>query len=315
MQGIIKQAPAESTGRRVQSPPVNPLAGPPHPPPPAAPPSARPPARPARPPAPSPGETVGLVALAVLVAAALAWVSWLRPLAYPFRLLLTLVHELGHGLTALVTGGRFLRFVVFPDGSGLAYTAGGWRLLVIPAGYLGAAAFGAALILIGRSRSGARAALGVIGAAVALLTLRYGVATLFTAEVGPGLLTTVSGLAAGALLVWIAVSAGARWVTFTVYLLAIEAGLAACGDLWTLIGLSTTETVATDARSMAELTHLPAVVWAVLWALAAAVILGGAVRAALAGGRAGGRPGGRAAGDATGRPAAGPTVRDGSGSG
>jgi len=276
---------------------VNPLAGPSRRPPPAAPPPARPPAP------PSPGETAGLVALAALAATLLAWVSWLRPLAYPFRLLLTLVHELGHGLTALATGGRFLRFVVFPDGSGLAYTAGGWRALVIPAGYLGAAAFGAALILIGRSRRGARGALGVIGAAVALLTLRYGAATLFTAQVGPGLLTTVSGLVAGALLVWIAVSAGDRWVVFTVYLLAIEAGVAACGDLWTLIGLSTTAAVATDARSMAELTHLPAVVWAVLWALAAAAILGGAVRAAW-------REGGRAAGGEAGRAAAGLGVRD-----
>ncbi len=107
----------------------------------------------------------------------------------------------------------------------------------------------------------------------------------------------VSGLATGALLVWIAVSAGARWVTFTVYLLAIEAGLAACGDLWTLIGLSTsTGTVATDARSMAELTHLPAVVWAVLWALAAAAD----PRRGGAGGLAVGRPA-RTAGDVAGR--------------
>jgi Peptidase M50B-like len=232
-------------------------------------------------PRPAPAGIAGLVALAAVVAALLTWVGWLRPVAYPFRLLTTLVHELGHGLTALVTGGHFLRFVVFPDGSGLAYTAGGWRLLVIPAGYLGVAVFGAALIVLGRSRRAARTALGAIGGAMVLLTLRYSVPTLFTAQAGAGLLTTASGLVLGALLVWIAVAAGERWVVFTIYLLAIEAGLAAFGDLWTLIGLSTAAGgVATDARSMAELTHLPALAWAVVWALAAAVILGAAVRAA-----------------------------------
>lgn len=253
----------------------------------AAAPGPPPPAGPASPPALSPGEIAGLVALALLVAALLTWIDWLRPLAYPFRLFLTLIHELGHGLAALATGGRFLRFVVFPDGSGLAYTAGGWRLVVIPAGYLGAAAFGAVLILAGRSRRGGRAALGLVGGAVVLLTLRYGLPTLFTAQVGAGLLTVAGGLGIGALLVWIAVAAGRRWTIFTLYLLAIEAGLAASTDLWTLIGLSTGDAVATDARSMAELTHLPALVWAVLWALAAAAILGAAVWRVLRGGRAG----------------------------
>jgi hypothetical protein len=221
------------------------------------------------------------------VAALLSWVSWLSPVAYPFRLLLTLVHELGHGLTALATGGEFLRFVVFADGSGLAYTAGGWRLLVVPAGYLGAAAFGAALILAARSPRGARAALGLVGAAVALATLRYGVPTLFTAQVAAGALTLVSGLLIGAALVWLAFAAGGGWVVFSVYLLAIEAGLTAFVDLGTLIGLSAAGSGATDARSMAELTGVPAVVWAVVWALAAAVLLGGAIRLAWRSGEAG----------------------------
>ncbi len=245
----------------------------------ATPPGSPAPPAPA-PPAPTPVETAGLVALAAVVAALLSWVGWLWPLAYPFRLLLTLVHELSHGLAALATGGRFLRFVVFADGSGLAYTAGGWRFLVIPAGYLGAAAFGAALILVARSRRGARGALGLIGVAVALLTLRFGVPTLFTAQMAAGALTTVSGLLLGTGLVWLALSAGGGWVVFGVYLLAIEAGLTAFVDLWTLIGLSAGNGGgATDARSMAELTGVPALVWAVVWALAAALLLGGAIRA------------------------------------
>src|SRR5262245_25920199 len=115
-----------------------------------------------------------ILGLAAVVALVLTFVPWLGVLAVPFRLLVTIVHELSHGLVALLTGGHFERFVVFPNGAGVAYTAGGWRALVIPAGYLGAALFGAALIVLGRNTRAGRVALAVIGAAVLLLALRYG---------------------------------------------------------------------------------------------------------------------------------------------
>ncbi|MCE7946360.1 MAG: M50 family peptidase [Chloroflexi bacterium CFX4] len=67
-------------------------------------------------------------------------------LLYPFRLLVTFVHEAGHGLSALLTGGRFIEFRVFPNGAGLATTAGGNRIIITQMGYLGAAFFGAILL-------------------------------------------------------------------------------------------------------------------------------------------------------------------------
>ena len=45
-------------------------------------------------------------------------------LAYPLVLLSTLVHEVGHGLAALAVGGRFERFVMFADASGMAFSTG-----------------------------------------------------------------------------------------------------------------------------------------------------------------------------------------------
>lgn len=222
-----------------------------------------------------------IILYAVLAGACIAWLPWLGPLAYPFRLLLTLVHELSHGLAALLTGGAFQRLVVSPDGSGLAYTAGGWRLAVIPAGYLGAAAFAGGLVLVGSSPRAGRWALGALGAFVALASLRYGLPSLFSTEAGGGALAVVTGLALGLAFLAIAARAGAPWVLFTVYLVAIEAGLAALADIWTLIGLSGSGSErATDARAMAEITWVPAIVWACLWALLAAAILVAAIRLA-----------------------------------
>lgn len=223
-------------------------------------------------------EVPALIGWAALAAAVIEWFPWLGPLAYPFRLLLTLVHELSHGLAALLTGGEFLRLVTFADGSGLAYTAGGWRLVVIPAGYLGAAAFGAALILVGASPRAARWTLGVVGAAIALLALRYGAPSLLTDQALGGLLATVTGCGLGAFFVLLAIYAGPRWVVFVIHLVAIETVLAALSDLWTLLGVY--GDTRTDARSMAEVTFVPALVWALVWALAAAAIVLLAIRRA-----------------------------------
>lgn len=71
---------------------------------------------------------------------------------YPLMLFDTMVHEMGHGLTALVLGGRLEKLELFTDGSGLAWTAvePGWRQAAVAAGgllgppFLAAFAFGAA---------------------------------------------------------------------------------------------------------------------------------------------------------------------------
>jgi len=225
---------------------------------------------------PRPLAIVGLAAAAALL---LALVPWLAPLNYPFRLLTTIVHELSHGLAALLTGGAFLRFLVFPDGEGLAYTAGGWRLLVIPAGYLGSALFGGGLILLGRSARWGRTALGVAGAAVLLLSLRYGAPSIASAQWASGLITVLGGLLIGAAFLLATWRAKPAWTLFLVNLVAIAAGLTAFSDLFALIGISSRllGAPANEEASMAELTFVPAIVGAVLWAAIASVLLGWAI--------------------------------------
>lgn len=44
----------------------------------------------------------------------------LRMVAYPLLLLSTFAHEMGHGVAALLVGGKFHAFVMFSDGSGVA---------------------------------------------------------------------------------------------------------------------------------------------------------------------------------------------------
>jgi hypothetical protein len=213
--------------------------------------------------------------MAALLAVAL---GWLGPLAFPFRLLTTIIHELSHGLVALVTGGMFLRFVVFPDGAGVAYTAGGIRWLIVPAGYIGTALFGAALIRLGRSPQRSRVVLGVLGATLALLSLRYGLPSVFSAQILSGLLTVIVGVSLGALFLTIAQRASEGVPLLLVNLVAFWVGLSALGDLATLFTITTaSEATLSDAHTMVRLTLLPPVFWALVWVLIAGAALGSAL--------------------------------------
>src|SRR5262245_37893490 len=85
---------------------------------------------------------------------------------YPFRLFVTFIHESGHGLMALLSGGRWEGFVVDPEGNGLATTVGGSRALILPAGYLGAALFGAVLFYLTNTTTNSPRISVILGIAV-----------------------------------------------------------------------------------------------------------------------------------------------------
>ena len=93
-------------------------------------------------------------------------------LAYPLMLLSTLVHEMGHGLAALLVGGSFHQFQMWPDGSGVAMWSAEpsrLRLAVVAAGgLLGPASAAAVGFAAGRTARGARRFLHVITILLAL---------------------------------------------------------------------------------------------------------------------------------------------------
>ena len=93
----------------------------------------------------------------------------------PLIWLSTLVHELGHGITAAIVGGTFKQFVMYPDASGAAsYTGflGPGRLALIAAGGLvGPAIVAAAGFIVARRAKVAQVALLIGAVALVLLTI------------------------------------------------------------------------------------------------------------------------------------------------
>jgi hypothetical protein len=104
--------------------------------------------------------------LGTAVTLALYVVPYGRLIARPLLYLSTLVHELGHGVTALLVGGQFAKLSMYSDGSGVALTGAtsSWQHALITAGGLVGPAVAAALgFALARRASWSRWALGALG--------------------------------------------------------------------------------------------------------------------------------------------------------
>lgn len=119
---------------------------------------------------PSPVAWLGMAALITIV-------LWQMPMGslmlYPFSILATWFHEMGHGLTALLMGGDFKQLEILPDGSGVAWhtTQGRFQQVMVSAGgLLGPPLAGSWLILSGTSERRSRLALLALGLCLILST-------------------------------------------------------------------------------------------------------------------------------------------------
>src|SRR5215217_644015 len=116
--------------------------------------------------------------LGIALVSIILWQTTLGSLLlYPFTILATWFHEMGHGIAAMLTGRGFERLLIFADGSGVAQSMGpadGYRLtdaLIAASGPLGPAIAGALLIISSRSPTATRNALAVLGVALIVSTL------------------------------------------------------------------------------------------------------------------------------------------------
>jgi hypothetical protein len=213
------------------------------------------------------------LAAAALVIVYLLWnIPAFDPILYPLRLFVTYIHEAGHASAALLTGGRVLRFSVSPDGSGLATTAGGSRALILPAGYLGAAFFGAVLFYLTNTVRYSRNISVVIGVGLLIFT------TLFARPDQSGAVTAVLvGWIFGFVLIAIGWKLGQMLNVLILNILAMITSLNAVLDLFYLTraaGMSAGGFRNDAAAFSAEITPIiPPVIWAFVWAGLALLML------------------------------------------
>jgi hypothetical protein len=200
------------------------------------------------------------VLLPLLIGVA-ALVLWNTVVAYPFRVFVVFLHEISHGLAAVLTGGRIVSIGLSINEGGVCVTQGGWRVVVLSAGYLGSLLWGALFLLLGGRRRQAPGVIALIGLFTLVVTLVY-VRTWF------GLLYGL--LAAGVfMLVATKLKPGASEI-----LLAAIGVMSVLYAVWDIASDVLFRSIpSSDASALATLTGIPALVWGLFWVVASAWVI------------------------------------------
>lgn len=217
---------------------------------------------------------VGLQWLVIAaIATAILWqVPFGNYLLYPFTILATWFHEMGHGLTALLLGGDFQKLVLLPNGSGIAFHSGVRFLggignaLVSAGGPMGPPIAGAALILASRGVKSTRYGLLILGTLLIVSTLIW-VRSLF------GLLA-VPLLGAGVLT--LALNAPPWLQAFTIQFLGVQACISTYHQLdylFTRQAVINGQPILSDSAQIAQNLLLPYWFWGTLMAIGSFLLL------------------------------------------
>lgn len=200
------------------------------------------------------------ILMSYFATAFLIWYFWDHTLLYPFKLFVVFLHEISHGIAAYLTGGRVIAIHLSADEGGQCLTQGGSPFVILFSGYLGSLLWGCLILLASRHHryvNHLSTGLGVSTLLLGIIYVRNGFAISFTLFFS--LLLMVFGKA---------LSPGANRLLIRVI------GLSSC--LYAIYDIKNDildrPDLPSDAYALAQLTHVPTVLWGVLWLLIALTI-------------------------------------------
>ena len=201
-------------------------------------------------------------------------------LLYPFMILSTWFHEMGHGLAAMLVGYDFERLVLYPGGSGVAESygpVGGARLsdaFISAAGPIGPAIIGSLLIIASAHPSLWKPVLFTFAAAI-------GLSTLIWVEGMTGWIV-LPLIAAGLIAIGIK---GTPWLDrFALQFLGLQAALSMFAQ-WDYLLIEQADiggsTMLSDTGQLEAALFLPHWIWAIGIIAIAIIMIGASLRYAL----------------------------------
>ena len=210
----------------------------------------------------------------------LAQVPYVSVLFTPITQFTTLVHELGHAIVCILTGGQIGGITIVSDGSGhggITYTKGGWPFFYVQAGYLGAAFFGSTLIYLGQYPNLSKRLLIWLGIGMGLATFTMiGGNILYTGFAGVGSFFWGAGMSAfliiagmklksyqaNLLTLFLATQTALNSFTGVFYLVQLYMGMVPSHGAWS------------DASNMEKIIpFVPATFWSLFWCFCSVVML------------------------------------------
>ena len=104
---------------------------------------------------------------------ALVFVLWNTGAVLPLKIFVVFLHELSHGLAAILTGGRIEEMSISAQQGGHAITRGGNGFVILSAGYLGSLLLGALLLMVALRTHLDKAMVALCGGVMLAVTLLY----------------------------------------------------------------------------------------------------------------------------------------------
>lgn len=183
---------------------------------------------------------------------------WLTPVLHPLKIFVVFIHETGHALATVLTGGRVVSMVVTPMESGYVQPQGGNPLLIAAAGYVGSAVFGGLMLSLSGRRLWTRRIFGGLAVLFGGVTLAF--------------VRNAFGLAFG--LITAVVFAFLAWKRlpgdhYIIDVLAVMSSLYALYDLGDFLQ----HRAKTDADILASITGVPALAWAIIWSVISLIVI------------------------------------------
>lgn len=229
----------------------------------------------------SQGEAIGRLVVAGMVVTMLPALPFGAYLIYPFVILSTWFHEMGHGLTALLLGQHFEQLLIFANGSGVAESRmdpGTSRFVdaaIAAGGPLAPSAVGALLIVASAHPKAWRPVLWLAAAAILA-----SVAIWVRSATGWWALPLVA-----AILGLVAWRGSPAWARFTLQFMGMLGALSMLRDFDYLFSEQAViggQTMLSDTGAIEASLAMPHWLWAGLILLASGLMVGAALKYALA---------------------------------
>lgn len=204
---------------------------------------------------------------AIAIALVASLLLWQLPagglVLYPFKLLATWIHEMSHGVVMALSGAGFKSLEIYKDTSGIAYAASGTgelgRAAIASAGYMGAALFGAVLMVMAQTGRACRVGLAGVGVAMILSAVIW-IHNDFGQVVGYG---------GGAAFLLAAGALPETWASSALSFVAAQSCVNAVLDIRVLfrpqLVINGAPVSASDAHKMAEASFGSPTMWAAIW--------------------------------------------------
>ena len=182
---------------------------------------------------------------------------WDTLFVYPLKIFVVFMHEVSHGLAAVVTGGRIVEIHINPQQGGHALTQGGSRFWTLTAGYLGSLLWGGLILLLAARTHLDKAISIFIGLGMVVISIIF----------GESRFTWLFGIGFGVVLLAIGFFLSEAVNDWILRVIGVTSCLYAILDIKS--DVLDRSHLRSDARMLSEVTGLPTEFWGILWILIA----------------------------------------------